>query len=168
MIQANASLVWITVTWARWFLWNVWKERVFVPSHGVRPGSGGQGCAERAGSGLVPLSFRLQADWAGVAQQLGGGSGTRPSNTPKLALRMCSFPVLRKGFFSAARKQGVGLRWVIIWERPGISSDALEDWGWGMDREILLPFVDGGRGCLVTFSWECKEEYRFERFMIVC
>lgn len=131
-------------------------------------GLGEKGAQSGQALGLCPWAFGSKQTEQVWDSSSAGGSGTRPPNTPKLALRMCSLLVLRKGFFSAARKQGVGQRWMIIWERPGISSDALEDWGWGMDREILLPFVDGGRGCLVTFSWECKEEYRFERFIIVC
>lgn len=72
-----------------------------------------------------------------------------PFNTLKLTLqRMVSFLALRR-VFSAAGKQGAGLHQVIIWEQPGISSDALGGGGWC--EQILLPFADGGRACLVTF-----------------
>lgn len=73
-----------------------------------------------------------------VAEQCGGGSNTVYSgfsiNSPKWTFRMCSFLAFRKGFYwlPGSREQGCGR--VIIWEQPGISSAALENWG-GAERD---------------------------------
>ena len=76
-----------------------------------------------------------------MAEQLGGGSSMRPSNTPKLALRMCSFLALRRGFFLGCQEAGSG---AALSDYLGAARHKFRCFGrlgvGGMDREILLRF----------------------------
>lgn len=63
-------------------------------------------------------------------------------------------------------KQGAGLWRVIIWEQPGISSEALENWGGDTGRFFFLLWTGEEGSWWISSLW--KEEHRCERFVTVC